>query len=63
MVCPMQKRTARKKSCEIQGGGPEVAVMVCKIMAKLLITTIQAILLPPPNFTRNWHQIDLNGCY
>ena len=41
----MQKKTAWK-SCEIQGGGPEVAVMV--IMAKFLIITMQVnfVLIP-----------------
>ena len=39
-VCGPQKGYGEKR-CEIQGGGQEMAVMVARLMVKILITTIQ----------------------
>ena len=43
---PFKIRT-RWKSCEVKGGGQEMAVMVARLMAKNLIFTIQVNVLPP----------------
>ena len=49
-----------EKSCEIQGGGQEMAASCVKSVAKNLIMTIQV------NWCQFWNeatQIDLNCCY
>ena len=38
-----------EKRCEIQGGSQEMAVMVYRLMIKILITTIQVNLVPRPS--------------
>ena len=40
-MCGSQENHCEKR-CEIQGGGQEMAVMVRRLIAKILITTIQA---------------------
>ena len=48
-----------EKRCEIQGGSQEMAVMVRRLMVKILIMTIQVNFVPRPNCTK----IHLNCCY
>ena len=46
-MCGPQKGYGEKR-CEIQGGGQEMAVMVRRLMVKILITTVQV------NFGAAW---------
>ena len=48
----MRPQKARVKICETQGGGQEMAVMVYRLMIKILITTIQVPLGLGTKFTR-----------
>ena len=47
--CGPQKGHGEKR-CQIQGGGQEMAVMVRRLMAEILITTIQVNLLASSKF-------------
>ena len=52
-----------KKRWEIQVGGQEMAVMVGFDGTNFNSDNSGQFVLPPPSFTRTWHQIDLNYCY
>ena len=52
-----------EKSCEIKGGGQEMAVMVQVDGKNFNNNNPGQFVLPHPSFTRNRHKIHLNCCY